>query len=172
MAVLAAGTMLALSSTLMAADTNAPAAKDNGTNAGTAGGPPGFRGRGGMMGQNIDQRVDQIAKDLNLTDDQKAKLKTAMQDRQQKMMQLFQDNSLSRDDRMAKRKTITEDFDKALKDAGLTQDQVDKISQMGGGRMRGQRGGGQGGQGGGAQGGGDNGGDKAGADKGGDKAQE
>jgi|GEM_PF-1154705 len=137
MAVLAAGSLLTLSSTsLFAADTNSPPANENGG--------PGLRGRG-MGGPDIEQ----IAKDLNLTDDQKTKVKAAMETRRQKMMELFQDKNASREDRMAKRQTIMEDFNKALKDAGLTQEQIDKLDKMGPGGRRGQRPGGPGGAGGG-----------------------
>jgi periplasmic protein CpxP/Spy len=134
-AVLAAGSLLTLSS--LAADTNTP----------PPGGPPGIKGRGM---QNLDDRVDKIAKDMSLTDDQKAKLKAAFETRRQKAMELMQDNNLSNEDKAAKRKTLMDDFNKSLKDAGFTQDQIDKIDQMGpGGRMRGQRGpGGPGGAGG------------------------
>lgn len=130
MAALAVGGLLALSPMLRAADTNAPAA-------GTPppAGAPGMRGGGRMMGPDIDQ----VAKNLNLTDDQKAKVKTILDDRQQKMRQLMQDmrdGKVQRSDMRTKMQTIRDDTDKQLKDAGLTQEQVDKFNEMTGPRQR------------------------------------
>lgn len=117
--MLALGGLLALSPMLRAADTNTPDANTP---------PPAARG-GRMMGPNIDQ----VAKDLNLTDDQKAKVKTILDDRQQKIRQLMQDirdGKVDRADRTTKMQAIRDDTDKQLKDAGLTQDQIDKFNQL------------------------------------------
>jgi len=146
-ATLAIGGMVALSPALLAADTNTPPAAPPGAPGGPGGPPP----RMGRMGPN----VDELVKDLNLTDDQKTKVKTALEARQQKMRELFQDSTTSREDKMAKRKTIFEDTDKKLKEAGLTQEQIDKLDRMGP-RTRAQRPGGPGGE---------NAGDKAPGDK-------
>jgi len=140
-AVLATGCLLAVGSPLLAADTNTPpAAMPNGPGPGGPGG--GFRGR-------MEPNVDEIAKNLNLTDDQKAKVKAALDARRQKMMEAFQNNQngqngASQEDRRAKRQAIMDDFNKQLKDAGLSQEQIDKLDQMMPGRR--MRQGGQGGQ--------------------------
>ena len=141
MAVLA-GSLLALSSNLLAADTNTPPA---GGGPPAAGGPPGARG--GRMGPNLEE----MFKDLNLTDEQKPKVTAAFQTRRQKMMELFQDKSASQEDRMSKRQAIMDDFHKELKDAGLTQDQIDKIDKASPGGRRMRQPGGPGGPGGGGE---------------------
>ncbi|HZF01617.1 MAG TPA: hypothetical protein VE344_06945 [Methylomirabilota bacterium] len=110
-ATLAIGGLLALSPALVAADTNTPPA-----------GAPGMKAHTGP-------NIDQIAKNLNLTDDQKAKVKTILDARRQKMMDLRNDTSLSREDKMAKVKTIQEDTIAQLKAIPLTQEQVDKLTK-------------------------------------------
>ena len=94
------------------------------TNAPPAGAPPGG-GRGMRGGPN----VDRIATELNLTDDQKAKVKPILDAERQKMSDLRADTSLSREDRMAKMRTIREDTAKQMKDV-LTPEQFDKYQQM------------------------------------------
>jgi periplasmic protein CpxP/Spy len=95
------------------------------------GGPPGpgMRGRG--------PNFDMIAQQLNLTDDQKPKVKTILDDQRQKMRDLRQNEDLSRDDRMAQMKSIREDTDAKLK-AVLTSDQFEQWQKMVS-RMRGPR---------------------------------
>jgi len=121
-AMLAVSGLLALSPTLFAQDTNTPPA------GAPASPPPGMRG-GRMMGPNLDQ----LAKDLNLTDDQKAKVKPILDDQRQQMMDLRNDpnfSSLSREDRMAKMKTIRDSTTAKMKDV-LTPDQFDQYQKMG-----------------------------------------
>ncbi len=89
-------------------------AQDN-TNTPPAGGP-GMRGR---------PNLDLIAKDLNLTDDQKAKLKTIMEDQQTKMKALRADTSLSKEDKQAKAKEIRDAAQTQIK-AILTPEQLTK----------------------------------------------
>lgn len=72
---------------------------------------------------------DRMAEDLNLTADQKPKVKTIMDAQMQKMRDLHQDNSLSRDDKHAKMKAIHEDTATQLK-AVLTADQFAKWQKM------------------------------------------
>jgi Spy/CpxP family protein refolding chaperone len=120
-AALAAGTLLALSPALRADDsTNTPPA------APPAGGPPpGDRHGPGMRGPNFDR----LAEQLNLTDDQKPKVKAILGDQMEQMRDLWQDPSLSREDRMAKMKAIREATDAKLK-AVLTVDQFKKFQDM------------------------------------------
>ena len=88
-----------------------------------------MRGRG--------PNFDMIAQQLNLTDDQKPKVKTILDDQRQKMRDLRQNEDLSRDDRMAQMKSIREDTDAKLK-AVLTSDQFEQWQKMVS-RMRGPR---------------------------------
>lgn len=83
--------------------------------------PPGQRGGPGMRGANIEQ----MAKDLSLTDEQKTKVKAALDERMQKALELRKDTSLSPEDRRAKMKTIQEAFTAKMKEI-LTADQLEK----------------------------------------------
>jgi periplasmic protein CpxP/Spy len=56
-----------------------------------------------------DEQVARMTKRYNLSADQQAQIKPIVADQQQKMMALHQDSSLSRDDKMAKMKSIHED---------------------------------------------------------------
>ncbi|HXR48017.1 MAG TPA: hypothetical protein VN784_11320 [Candidatus Limnocylindrales bacterium] len=130
-AALAVGSLLTLSPALRADDaTNSPPATP------PAGGPPpGDRGPG-MRGRG--PNFDMIAQRLNLTDDQKPKVKEILDGRQEQMRDLFQNNQdMSREDRMAKMKSIREDTDAKLK-AVLTADQFEQWQKMEA-RMRGPR---------------------------------
>lgn len=83
----------------------------------TAGpGGPGMRG-----GPNMDQ----VAKELNLTDDQKPKVKAALEERMQKARELRQDTTLSQEDRKAKMKEIQDTFTAKMKEI-LTSEQFEK----------------------------------------------
>ena len=73
--------------------------------------------------------AEQIAKDLNLTDDQKAKVKTALEDQQTKMKALHEDKSLSTEDRKAKSKEIREATQTTIKGI-LTPEQLEKWQKM------------------------------------------
>lgn len=130
-ASLIAGGLLTLGPSLFAADTNAA------PSAPAAGAPPapGGPGQRGRMGPN----VEQISKDLGLTEDQTAKFKTIMESSMQKRREIFQDNSLSREDKMTKMKSIQEDMDTEVKKV-LTPEQYDKWQKMPRPGMRRQRG--------------------------------
>jgi len=124
---LVAGNLLAWNVALRAADTNTPPAKP------AVGGPPPGQRPAGMMrgGPNLEQ----MAQQLNLTDDQKPKVKSVMEARDKKVSELRGDTSLSQEDRQAKMKTIREETTTQMK-AILTPEQFDKWQQMG---QRGRR---------------------------------
>lgn len=107
LAALVGATLLAGSNALQAQD--APPAKHSGT--------PGMRGR---------PNIDQIAKNLNLTEDQKAQFKAALEDQQTKMKALRSDTSLSQEDKKAKAKEIREATQAKIK-AILTPEQFEKM---------------------------------------------
>ena len=125
MAALAAGALLACSPSVFAQDS---------TNTPPAGAPAG----GGMRGRG--PSLEQLTKALALTDDQKPQVKAALDERMQKMSELRKDPDfadLSREDKMAKMKPISDAFVAKMKDI-LTPDQFAKFQKMGPG-MRGNR---------------------------------
>ena len=79
----------------------------------------------GMHGR---PNVDQIAKELSLTDDQKAKVKAVLEDTQKQMRSLREDTSLSQDDKRTKGKEIREAMQAKMKEI-LTADQYAKWQQ-------------------------------------------
>lgn len=122
-AVLAVGSLLALSPALTAAETNTPPSTP-------PPGGPGMRGR---------PSPDMLAQQLKLSDDQKPKFKAALDEQLQKMRDLRQDQSLSQDDRRAKMRSIREDTNKKMKTI-LTDEQYAKWEKMGPGGPGGPRG--------------------------------
>ena len=131
-AALAVGALLACSSSLRAADTNTP----------PAGGPPAGERGPGMRGGRPD-----IAKALDLTDEQKPKVEAIMKGAGEKRKALREDTALTPEDKKAKAKAIQEDTTAQMK-AVLTAEQFAKYEKMAQG-MRGNRppGGGGGGPG-------------------------
>jgi Spy/CpxP family protein refolding chaperone len=108
-AALAAGALLAGSSALLAEDNSTP--------------PPAGEHGPGMKGHG------NIAKELNLTADQKPKFQEIMKNAMEQRKALHEDTSLSKEDRKAKMKTIQEATNKQLKDL-LTADQYAKWQEM------------------------------------------
>jgi Spy/CpxP family protein refolding chaperone len=89
--------------------------------------PPEGRGRGMMM--DPDQQVQRLAKQLNLTDDQKGQVKAILVDNMKQMQAMRQDSSIAPEDRRAKGMAMREDANAKIK-ALLTDDQkvqFDKI---------------------------------------------
>lgn len=89
--------------------------------------PPGGPGEGGHhRGGNP---MDKMAKDLGLTDDQKAKIKPIMEDRHEKMKALHEDTTLTPEQKKEKGKAIMDAGDDQIK-ALLTPDQLPKFEQF------------------------------------------
>jgi protein CpxP len=65
-------------------------------------------GRMGRQQMTPDEQVARMTKRYDLSADQQTQIKPIVADTQQQMMALRQDSSLSRDDKMAKMKTIRE----------------------------------------------------------------
>jgi Spy/CpxP family protein refolding chaperone len=78
----------------------------------------------GKTGERQD-RMKSAVEELNLTDDQKAKVKPILQDEAQKLKALRQDTSLAKEDKKAKLKSIREDTNAKIKPI-LTADQLEK----------------------------------------------
>jgi hypothetical protein len=87
------------------------------------------RRHGGARWGDPQQRVNMLAKRLKLSDDQKQKLLPIFTDAQQQMQSLHEDTSMSRDDRMAKMKSIREDTDGKINGI-LNDDQKQKYAAM------------------------------------------
>jgi len=58
---------------------------------------------------NPDRQLEHLTKTLNLTSDQQTQIKPILENQHQQMMQIHQDTSLSRDDKMTKMKSLRED---------------------------------------------------------------
>ncbi len=92
---------------------------------GAPGGQPQAR-RGPMSAQD---RLDMMSKELNLTDDQKAKIKPILDNEQKQVQDLRADTSLSREDMMTKRRDIMKKTNDDIK-AVLNDDQKKKFDEM------------------------------------------
>ena len=79
--------------------------------------------------ESVDQHLQMLSEKLNLTDDQKAKLKPILQDQMQQMKAVREDSSLSQEQKHAKMKSIHESFNDQI-NAVLTPDQQAKFKQM------------------------------------------
>ncbi len=77
----------------------------------------------------VDDQVKHMAKKLNLSDDQQAKLKPILEDQRKQMEQIRDDSSLSRDDRFSKMKSVHENSAAQIK-ALLNEDQQKKFDKM------------------------------------------
>ncbi len=84
------------------------------------------RGRGGA---SVQQRLDHMSRQLNLTDEQKAKLKPVLEDEMKQMQAVRQDSSLSRDQRREKMMQIHQSTKPQI-EAVLTPEQKDKLNRM------------------------------------------
>jgi periplasmic protein CpxP/Spy len=95
---LALGTLLAVSAPGAAfAQDNPPPPQDQGQ-----------QGRGPMR-MDPSRQLERMTRELSLTADQQGQIKPMLVDRQQKMEAVFQDQSLSQEDRRAKMQSIRQD---------------------------------------------------------------
>jgi len=107
---------------------DAPKDKPAGDQPAAAPGGPGMR-RPGMM------TIDSLSKQLDLTEDQKAKIKPILEDMQKKMSDLRKDASVAQEDRRAKMKEIRDGVSAKFKEI-LTAEQFAKWEKMGPGNRR------------------------------------
>ena len=84
--------------------------------------------QGGHRGMGPTQRVERLAKQLNLTSDQQAKVQGILQKQQTSMQNIRQDSSLSPQDRRTKMMDIRSATDAQIR-AVLTADQQQKWDQ-------------------------------------------
>jgi Spy/CpxP family protein refolding chaperone len=111
-AAMALGGLVAFSTLATAQDANKDAKKD---------------GKRGMP--SIEQQMDRYNTALTLTDDQKPKVKTALEDQLKAMKALHEDTSLDQDARRAKMQELRKDMDAKMKGI-LTDDQYKKYQEM------------------------------------------
>ncbi len=79
-------------------------------------------GRGGRHMPSVDDQTNEIKKAVNLSDDQTSKVHDILQAQRDKMQQLFQDSSVSREDRRSQMQALREDSDTQIR-ALLSDDQ-------------------------------------------------
>ena len=80
-------------------------------------------------GESADQQLQMLSEKLNLTDDQKAKLKPILQDQMQQMKAVRADSSLSKDQKRAKIKSIHDSSHDGINTV-LTPEQQAKLKQV------------------------------------------
>jgi len=89
------------------------------------------KGRHERMGreQSVDDRVKYLTKELNLTEEQRARIKSALEDEQKWMSSLKQDSPLSPEDRRAKFEEIKKDTSQQIRRI-LNKDQLKKYDEL------------------------------------------
>ena len=117
-------TGLTLSSAAAFAQQASPATPD--ASAQQPGNGPGRMGR--MQQMTPDEQVARMTKRYDLSADQQTQIKPIIADTQQQMMTLRQDSSMSREDKMAKMKTIREDANTKIQ-AVLNDTQKQKFAE-------------------------------------------
>jgi Spy/CpxP family protein refolding chaperone len=65
--------------------------------------------KGGKRGPSVEQRLDRMTEELKLTDDQKPKVKTVLEDGAKKRQEMFSDSSVPREQRREKMQAIMDD---------------------------------------------------------------
>ncbi len=85
------------------------------------------RPRRGMP--SVEDQVKNLTEKLSLTDDQQGKVKTILEDTRSQMMKVMQDDSMSREDKMAKGRSLRETANGKIRDL-LTDDQKKKFDDM------------------------------------------
>ena len=81
------------------------------------------------QGMSADQHLQMLSERLNLTDDQKTKIKPVLEDQLQQMKAVHEDSSLSEEQKHAKAKSIHESMHDQI-NAVLTPEQQAKFKQM------------------------------------------
>ena len=109
-AMLALGGLLACATLASAQNTNAP-------KSGVRRGPP------------VQQRVDRLANELKLTDDQKAKVTALLEDQNKQRSDNFSDPNLTQEQRREKMRGILDEEDKKMKEI-LTPEQQEQYQKM------------------------------------------
>jgi Spy/CpxP family protein refolding chaperone len=85
-------------------------------------------GMGPGMG-NVDDHVKELTTKLNLTADQQAKVKAILEEHNQKMQAMMKDDSVSKEDRHAKMKSMHDSVHAKVREV-LTDEQKPKFDAM------------------------------------------
>ena len=96
---------------------------------GTGQGHGAGEGHGRGMGMNADAMLERMSKELNLTDDQKTKIKPILEEQTKQMQDARQSTSTSDQDRRAKMKQIHENTMSQIRPI-LNSDQQKKLEEM------------------------------------------
>ena len=83
----------------------------------------------GHSAMSADAHLQMLSEKLNLTDDQKSKLKPILQDQEQQLKAVSEDTSLTQEQKTAKKKALHESFHEQI-DAVLTPEQQAKLKEM------------------------------------------
>jgi hypothetical protein len=110
---------------------NQPPTTQPSQNPGDAQQQPGAQSQGAPMASHpsIDDQVKSLSDQLNLTADQQAKVKSALEDQHTQAMTIVQDNSLAREDKIQKIHGLRETTISKVRTA-LNDDQKKKFDQM------------------------------------------
>lgn len=103
---------------------NAALAQDD-----TAPPPQQDQGMQGHRGMDPDMQLKHMTKQLDLSSDQQSQIKPLLESRQQQMQALWQDQSMSREDRRAKAQSIQQDTSSKI-EAVLNDTQKQKYEEM------------------------------------------
>lgn len=85
--------------------------------------------RGNRQPPSVDEQVKRLSDRLNLTSDQQSKIKPILEDQRTQMEAVRNDSSLSREDRMAKMRTIRQSSTAKVRDT-LNDDQKKQYDAM------------------------------------------
>jgi len=83
----------------------------------------------GHSAMSADAHLQMLSEKLNLTDDQKGKLKPILQDQEQQLRTVNDDTSLTQEQKTAKKKALHESFHEQI-NAVLTPEQQAKLKEM------------------------------------------
>jgi Spy/CpxP family protein refolding chaperone len=83
----------------------------------------------GATASSPDAHLQMLSDKLNLTEDEKAKLRPILQDQEKQLKAVHDDTSLSQEQRIAKKKAIHESFHEQI-NAVLTPEQQAKFKEM------------------------------------------
>ncbi len=78
---------------------------------------------------SVEQQMERYTTELNLTDEQKPKVKAVLEESNKKMREIFSDQSMDREQRMEKMRPIREEQNKKMKKI-LTEEQYKKYEDM------------------------------------------
>jgi Spy/CpxP family protein refolding chaperone len=85
-------------------------------------------GRGGHQMMSVDDQLKDMTQKLNLTSDQQAKIKPILEDTHQQMQSFMKDESLSREDKVSKLRSLHQSALAKVRDV-LTDEQKKKLDQ-------------------------------------------